>query len=108
MARYQVFSQSLHELKAIKRSYKTGITQFSDMTEQEFLRIYGNLDVSALALSNFNPSNFVPKGTAPDSFNWIDLGYLQEVHDQDTCGSCFAFTKVATIEAQYFKKYGKK
>ena len=77
------------------------------MTEQEFLRTYGNLDVSALALSNFNPSNFVPKGTAPDSFNWIDLGYLQEVHDQGTCGSCFAFTTVATIEAQYFKKYGK-
>ena len=78
------------------------------MTEQEFLRTYGNLDVSALAFSYFNPSNFIPKGTAPDSFNLIDLGYFQEVRDQGTCGSCFAFTTVATIEAQYFKKYGKK
>ena len=107
MGRFQVFSQTLHQLKTVKRKYQTGITQFSDMTEQEFLKSYGNLDVSALSFSNTNPSKFVPKGTAPDSYNYIDHGYLQEVRDQGTCGSCFAFTTVATIEAQYYKKYGK-
>ena len=110
MGRFQLFSQTLHQLKTIKRKYQAGITQFSDMIEQEFLKTYGNLDISALVLSNSNPSKFVPKGTSPDSYNYIDHGYLQEVRDQGTCGSCFAFTTfttVATIEAQHYKKYGK-
>ena len=50
MARYIVFSQSLHNLinSSKKLSYKKGITKFSDMTEQEFLKIYGNLEVKLL------------------------------------------------------------
>lgn len=109
MARYIVFSQTLHKLKdsSKKRSYSTGITKFSDLTEQEFLKTYGNLEVSALTLLNPNPANFIPKGNAPDSYNFIEQGYLQDVRDQGSCGSCYAFTSVANIEGQYFKKYGK-
>ena len=109
MARYIVFSQSLHNLinSSKKLSYKKGITKFSDMTEQEFLKIYGNLEVTAFALMNPNPANFIPNGKAPDSLNFIEQGYLQDVRDQGSCGSCFAFTSVANIEGQYYKKYGK-
>ena len=39
----------------MNESYQTGITKFSDMTQQEFAKIYLNLNYNALAIANFNP-----------------------------------------------------
>ena len=37
------------------KSYQTGITKFSDLTKQEFTKIYLNLNYDAMAMANFNP-----------------------------------------------------
>ena len=39
-----------------KATYIAGITKFSDLTKQEFKRIYLNLKYDAMFMSNFNPT----------------------------------------------------
>ncbi len=107
MARYQVFCQSLRQPFKLGRSFKTGITKFSDMTRQEFRKTYLNLNFNALAGMNFKPAYFVANGAAPEELNFIEKGYLQGVKDQGSCGSCFAFSAIANIEGLYFTKFGK-
>lgn len=107
MARYQVFSNSLKGPLTLGLSYKTGITKFSDMTKQEFRKTYLNLNFNALAALNLKPAKFVANGDAPDELNFINLGYLGAVKDQGSCGSCYAFSAIANIEALYFAKTGK-
>lgn len=106
MARFKLFSASLN--RPVKnKSWKEGITKFSDMTYQEFKRTYCNLNYNYLTAVNAKPANFVSNGNAPDEWNWIDQGYLQKVKDQGSCGSCYAFSTIANLEGQYYKKMGK-
>ena len=107
MARYYVFSNYLRQPFKFGLSYKTGITKFSDMTKQEFRKTYLNLNYNAFAGINLKPAKFVPNGDAPDELNFIEQGYLGEIKDQGSCGSCYAFSAIANIEGLYYTKMGK-
>ena len=56
LARYQVFRNNLMSIiNSEKSSFKSGINQFSDLTEQEFSKTYLNLNYDALATINMSP-----------------------------------------------------
>ena len=75
MARFVVFRQNLNEVKLTLNKVQTwteGITQFSDLTEQEFRKTYLNLDIDALSRINYEPVQAKRVKDAPESFNWME------------------------------------
>ena len=107
LARYEVFKRNVHaSLSAPKASFTTGITKFSDMTQQEFAKTYLNLNYDALAVVNFEPATVKTTNAAPTSYDWRNQGRVSPIKDQASCGSCWAFATVANLEGLYYAKKG--
>ena len=55
LARYEVFRRNVMAVYQTNEevTYRTGITKFSDLTKQEFAKIYLNLKYDAMAMANF-------------------------------------------------------
>ena len=45
--------------------------------------------------------------TLPDEVDWRQKGALNPAQDQGTCGSCWSFSSIATIESAHFIQTGK-
>ena len=107
LARYEVFKRNVHAaLSAPKASFTTGITKFSDMTQQEFAKTYLNLNYDAMAVANFEPVTVKTKNAAPTSYDWRNQGRVSAIKDQASCGSCWAFATVANLEGLYYANKG--
>jgi cathepsin F len=107
LARYEVFKRNvMATFKEENLGYRTGITKFSDLTQQEFARTYLNLNYDAMAMANFEPTIVKVKNAAPDAWNWKDQGVVSDVKDQGSCGSCWAFSTMGNLEGLYALEKG--
>ena len=108
LARYQVFRNNIMTLfNSPKTSFNTGITQFSDLTKQEFSKNYLNLNYDAIALfSNFSPYTVKNIKEAPEEFDWRDYGVLERCIDQGACGANWAIATMGNLEPLYTAHYG--
>ena len=107
LARYEVFRRNvMATFKEENSLYQTGITKFSDLTKQEFAKIYLNLNYDAMAMANFDPTVVKVSNAAPAAYDWRDYGRVSPVKDQGSCGSCWAFSTVANLEGLYYANKG--
>jgi len=107
LAKFQTFKDNLayinaHNLNKDVHGFTLGINHFADMTNEEYraqLSTFPSKEQGATYLPALNSS-------VPDSVDWRTQGYVTPVKDQGQCGSCWAFSTVASLEGQYFRKYG--
>jgi C1A family cysteine protease len=94
--RLKVFAENLKKIQHHHgKTYTLGENQFMDLTAKEFKEIYLGL----LPKKDNSPNIHVIQGNAPDDVDWRKQGAVQKVKDQGQCGSCWAFSTVASLES---------
>ncbi|KAK7389058.1 hypothetical protein VNO78_23890 [Psophocarpus tetragonolobus] len=101
--RYQIFKQNVKHIEAINnarnKSYKLGVNQFADLTDEEF-KAMNNLKGHMLSKRS-TTSTFKYEGVTnvPATLDWRLKGAVTPVKDQGlSCGSCWAFAAVGATE----------
>ncbi|KAJ1291721.1 hypothetical protein BS78_02G337700 [Paspalum vaginatum] len=131
LRRFEVYRQNMELIEATNRlglSYTLGETPFTDLTSEEFLAMYTmppgaleresvSLRVRQLITTRAGPVsesrgggggywNYTGVDVVPQSVDWRTKGAVTPVKDQQSCGSCWAFATVATIESLHKIKTG--
>lgn len=117
LKRYKIFKQNLKFIENFnteRKSFRLGITPFTDMTNEEFKTQLGGKIENIKKFQGFefneNP-DVLPNSTQDDTtveqtpINWTSK--MNSAKQQGACGSCWAFATVAAIEGNYNVKFNK-
>jgi cathepsin F len=108
--RFTVFQSNLQSADKLNREQSSatfGVTKFSDMTKKEFADFYlpdllphvGKSKQDKGILAGGWDSN-CKRGDSVQGINWVGLGYVTPVNNQEQCGDCYAFSACASLESQ--------
>lgn len=105
--RYEIFRENMDYVRArnnLGGSFKLGITQFADLTEDEFRKFKGlGLGPFSNKCDRFKSST----GKVPSSYDWRDYNAVTAVKDQGQCGSCWSFSATGAMEGAWSIAKGK-
>ncbi|KAJ8921571.1 hypothetical protein NQ315_010476 [Exocentrus adspersus] len=111
--RFSIFQQNLRTIEEHNQKYEQGdkkyyygITQFADMTPEEFQSTMLNskrpsLDVEVQTFDHIELSE------VPAAIDWREKGVVTGVKSQGQCGCCYAFSATGSLESAYAIKTGK-
>ena len=126
--KYFIFQRSLRHIDKMNRlrtsdtSAFYGLTQFSDLTEEEFLTLHLRPDILVQGVKNLinhhhnhhsdeSDSHFEIRrlkraSEIPLKFDWRSKGVVTPVKGQGSCGACWAFSTVEVAETMFAIKNG--
>ncbi|XP_022894691.1 low-temperature-induced cysteine proteinase-like isoform X3 [Olea europaea var. sylvestris] len=103
--RFQIFKDNLryideHNAKG-NQTYKLGLNRFADLTNEEYRSKYLGRKIDAnrtFPRVKSNRYDLKDDDSLPDSIDWRDKGAVNPIKDQGSCGSCWAFSTIASVE----------
>jgi cathepsin L len=88
-------------------TWKRGVNQLSDRTEEEFAQLRGYKKNIAYASKLNRPVSNIEYPTVKASFvDWRLKGIISDVKDQGQCGSCWTFSATESVESYSAIKTG--
>ncbi|XP_074601850.1 cathepsin L-like [Brevipalpus obovatus] len=111
--RHSIFVQNMEKVrqhneraKNGKVSYTLGMNKFADLTFEEFSKThFGYSNKGKFSAPRTHVKRDV--SALPASVDWRTKGIVTEVKDQGNCGSCWAFSAVASMESAHAQSTGK-
>ena len=103
----QAIKQEEEQIKSLNLSYKVGLNEHSDLSDEEFDAKYlmdpevvKQLEDEEQAMPKGAPAMPIPKGDPSiQEIDWVAKGKVTPVIHQGNCGACWAVAAVSTIES---------
>jgi C1A family cysteine protease len=109
--RFEIFRSNLdyihHHNENSDSSLRLGITQFADLTEEEFAAFNGIKSRVNGPFSSPCQSFKSSSSNVPSSLDWRSEGAVTPVKDQGQCGSCWSFSATGAMEGAWQIAKGK-
>ncbi|OHS93105.1 Digestive cysteine proteinase 1 [Tritrichomonas foetus] len=109
---YLTHSRWVQEYNKQTRSFTVGVNKFSAYTPSEYRALLGyrqkpQNSKQKSGMKDIDLSKMMKKNDAvPEELDWRQKGVVNKIKDQGSCGSCWAFSAIATAESSYAHKYG--